>query len=72
MDPLSYIYIAVGSAFLGSMITGIYNKLNGNGKQAELVRLSTKLEKLEQDVTNIKELLNKVLVECIRREEVRS
>ena len=70
MDPLSYVYIAVGSAFFGSTLVGAYGKLTSNGR-VEIAKLEVRLNKLEDEIRQIKFLLNEVLKECIKeRKEV--
>ncbi len=56
---MNEIYLALGSAFFGSLIITIYSRLNGNGTNARLARLEERLFYLEKEIEEIKELIKR-------------
>ena len=58
------IYVIMGSAFTGAFIMAIYKRLNGNGNAIiyeRLARLEEKVEHIESEVKDLKELIIRVM-----------
>ena len=64
----------IGSAFLGSMITALWRKLEGNGTstkvvmlESEITHLRTEISDLKRSIDSLEKMLRDFLMEEYRR-----